>query len=224
MDDALIDYVRWLEQRSVLHNAKAIAAQYAGKGEMWRHPYAETQPRAAATLASVWFAAYPPAVITREGESVLQTLGDEALWSAFEDIGIKALHNGPMKIAGGLHGYEFTPTIDGYFDRIGLEIDPAFGTAEQFVTMSRHAARHNAVIIDDIVPGHTGKGPDFRLAELGYADYPGLYHMVEIDPVDWHLLPSVADDQRYGQPDPDPGEPSTGERVHRRPVDPHHFL
>jgi trehalose synthase len=41
------------------------------------------------------------------------------------------------------------------------------------------------------VPGHTGKGADFRLAEMNYADYPGIYHMVGIEPEDWHLLPEV---------------------------------
>ena len=44
----------------------------------------------------------------------------------------------------------------------------------------RDAARRRGTIIDDIVPGHTGKGADFRLAELDYGDYPGIYHMVEI--------------------------------------------
>ncbi len=41
------------------------------------------------------------------------------------------------------------------------------------------------------MPGHTGKGADFRLAEMKYADYPGIYHMVEIDPRDWDHLPDV---------------------------------
>ena len=48
------------------------------------------------------------------------------------------------------------------------------------------------MVIDDIVPGHTGKGLDFRLAEMKVGDYPGIYHMVEIDPKDWHLLPTVS--------------------------------
>ena len=53
------------------------------------------------------------------------------------------------------------------------------------------AAGHLGLIIDDIVPGHTGKGADFRLAEMKVGDYPGIYHMVEIHPKDWHLLPKV---------------------------------
>ena len=35
------------------------------------------------------------------------------------------------------------------------------------------AAEYDGTVIDDIVPGHTGKGADFRLAEMGYARLPG---------------------------------------------------
>ena len=50
---------------------------------------------------------------------------------------------------------------------------------------------YGGTIIDDIVPGHTGKGADFRLAEMKYGDYPGIYHMVDVDPRDWQYLPDV---------------------------------
>ena len=70
-------------------------------------------------------------------------------------------------------------------------IDEAFGTEEEFRAISEVAAGHLGMVIDDIVPGHTGKGSDFRLAEMKVGDYPGIYHMVEIDPKDWHLLPRV---------------------------------
>ena len=53
------------------------------------------------------------------------------------------------------------------------------------------ATWYGGAIIDDVVPGHTGKGADFRLAEMKHADYPGIYHMVEIEPEDWNLLPEV---------------------------------
>lgn len=185
------DYISWLLDHAMLEAVRPLAARYSGQGSQWRHPYAQAQPRAAAAKASVWFTAYPGAIITRDGESVLATLGDPALWRTFADIGIQAIHTGPMKQAGGLRGMEFTPTIDGHFDRIGLAIDPQFGTAEEYAAMSRAAAAVGAVVIDDIIPAHTGKGPDFRLAERAYGDYPGLYHMVEIAPQDWELLPAV---------------------------------
>lgn len=189
------DYVDWLVEQSMLDNAKKLATRYAGQARLWQHPYADTRPRAASTQASVWFSAYPAAIVTREGESVLQTLGDDQLWRALSAIGIQGMHTGPMKLAGGIRGRELTPTIDGNFDRISLSIDPAFGTEEQFVAVSRAAAAHNAVVIDDIVPAHTGKGADFRLATMNYGDYPGLYHMIEIREEDWPLLPAVPEGQ-----------------------------
>jgi trehalose synthase len=190
-EPALDDDIRWLLDHAMLAQGAAIGRRFSGVGAMWQRPYAAAQPRAAAALASVWFAAYPGAIVTRPGESVLQTLGDPALWQAFAAIGIQAVHTGPMKRSGGVIGRSFTPSIDGNFDRIGLEIDPLLGATAEFVAMSQTAKAHGAVVIDDIVPGHTGKGPDFRLAERGYGDYPGVYHMVEIAPDDWSLLPDV---------------------------------
>ena len=185
------DYVGWLVEHSMLHNAKKLAVRYGGEGRMWRQPYAEARPRAASALASVWLTAYPAAIVTREGESVLQTLGDRHLWAALSAIGVLGVHTGPMKRSGGVRGRDYTPTIDGSFDRISFGIDPAFGTEDDFVAMSRAAAAHNAVVIDDIIPAHTGKGADYRLAELAYGEYPGIYHIVAIAEADWDLLPAV---------------------------------
>jgi trehalose synthase len=185
------DYIRWLVERSMLHQAELMARRYSGHGQLWQHPYASPQPRAASALASVWFTAYPPAHITRPGESVLQSLGNPELWSIFREIGITGMHTGPMKRAGGIRGREYTPTVDGNFDRTSSEIDPGFGTEAEYTAMVRNARENGAVIIGDIIPGHSGKGADFRLAERRYGDYPGLYHMVEIQPKDWSLLPPV---------------------------------
>ena len=183
--------IDFLLSHSMLAQAAELARHYAGKGELWRQPYAATRPRAAAARASVWFTAYPASIITQEGQSVLAALGDERLWSVLTELGVRAVHTGPMKVAGGLSGRTFTPSVDGNFDRISLDMDSSFGTADEYIAMSHVAARHGAVVIDDVIPGHTGKGADFRLAEMGYGDYPGLYHMVEIDPTHWDLLPPV---------------------------------
>lgn len=181
----------WMVQRSMLQQAQLAAQRLSATGRMWRHPYSSPRPRAASALASVWFTAYPAATIAKEGSSVLSTLGDAELWSIFGEIGITAMHTGPMKRAGGIRGRDYTPTVDGNFDRISFEIDPAFGTREEYLAMVASARRNRAVIIGDIIPGHSGKGADFHLAERAYRDYPGIYHMVDIDPADWGLLPTV---------------------------------
>ena len=187
------DHVNWLVQQSMLHAARQRARLYSGQGRLWQQPYAQTRPRDATALSSVWFTAYPASIVTRDGGTVLEALGDESLWQALSKIGIQGIHNGPLKKSGGLSGTQHTPTIDGNFDRISFDIDPQLGTEAQLQALTRMAAAHNAVIIDDVIPSHTGKGADFRLAEMAYEDYPGLYHMVEIREEDWPLLPDVAE-------------------------------
>lgn len=184
-------YVDWLIEQSMLNAARQRAKLYSGQGRLWQRPFAQARPRDASAIASVWFTAYPASIITREGGTVLEALGDEALWHALSEIGIQGIHNGPLKTSGGLQGRQRTPSIDGNFDRISFGIDPDLGTDAQLLSLSRIAAAHNAVLIDDVIPSHTGKGADFRLAEMAYEDYPGLYHMVEIREEDWHLLPDI---------------------------------
>lgn len=184
-------YVEWLVRQSMLKDADVLARQLSGQPSMWRNPYARPDARRAIATSDVWFTAYPLSLITRPGQSFLAALGDEELWGAFEKIGITAIHTGPVKRAGGIRDWQETPSVDGHFDRISTQIDPAFGTEDEFRRLCDVADAHGGSVIDDIVPGHTGKGADFRLAEMGYKDYPGIYHMVEIPPEDWGLLPDV---------------------------------
>ena len=184
-------YVSWLTDQSMLADATEFARKFAGQGSMWQNPFANPDPRAAIEKTSVWFTAYPISMITKPGASFLGSLGDPDLWEAFQAIGIDGLHTGPVKRAGGLDGWDATPSVDGHFDRISTQIDEAFGTEDEFRAMCEVAAAHDGTVIDDIVPGHTGKGADFRLAEMKVGDYPGIFHMVEIPEHDWHLLPRV---------------------------------
>jgi trehalose synthase len=184
-------YLEWLISQSMLNDANELARQLSGSGNMLQNPFAHPDPRAAIRRAGVWFTAYPLSFVTREDQSFLAALGDDTLWEAFAAIGIEAVHTGPVKKAGGLDGWRQTPSVDGHFDRISMQVDAEFGTEDELRALCATAERFGGVIIDDIVPGHTGKGADFRLAELGFGDYPGVYHMVSIPPEEWHLLPEV---------------------------------
>ncbi len=184
-------YVEWLREQSMLEKAGTMAGRFSATASTSHNPFAIPNPRAAIASASVWFTAYPMSMVTKPGCSFLATLGDSDLWTAFHDIGVDGVHTGPVKRAGGLSGVEATPSVDGYFDRISTDIDDAFGTEAEYRRLCEVASGHAAAVIDDIVPGHTGKGADFRLAEMKVGDYPGIYHMVEIPPADWHLLPEV---------------------------------
>src|SRR5262245_42952802 len=186
-----LDYVRWLEERSMLYQAREQAALVSGTGVQWRNPYGRPRPREVVKRSSVWVLDYPGSVIVRPGSSVIATWADPDLWDAFKTLGVDLLHTGPVKRAGGIVGRKYTPTLDGWFDRISLEIDPQLGTEEQYRRLVRTARSRGGLVAGDLVPLHTGTGADFRLAQRAYSDYPGMYTMVEVRREDWHLLPRV---------------------------------
>lgn len=188
-----------LEKDSMLFQAGELAKQYSGDKFQWQRPYAMPAPRSicapnpkkACEMATSWFTAYPRSVLGAKGQTPLEILGAHELWVQLEEIGLDGIHTGPVKLAGQIEDGKLGPSIDGGFDRIGYEIDPLFGTEKQYLDMVKMVSKHGAIVAGDLVPGHTGKGPDFLLATRDYKEYPGIYHMVEIDEKDWKLLPQV---------------------------------
>jgi trehalose synthase len=187
------NYINFLEQQSMLYQADQEADKISGMAVQWRDDYSTPKPDQVTKQSSVWLLYYPASVITKQGTSVIGTWADPQLWTAAHTVGIDLLHTDPVERSGGINGTTFTPTIDGYFDRIGLDIAPELGTEADFTQLVSNAGQQAATIAADLVPLHTGTGPDFRLAEFAYKDYPGLYDMVEIDQKDWGLLPAVND-------------------------------
>lgn len=175
----------------MLEQARKQARRVSGSGIQWENSYGEPRAREAVEAASAWVLGYPGSVVTSEGQSVLDVWAEPALWEVYREIGLDLLHTGPVKRSGGIREREFTPSIDGWFDRISLEIDPALGTEDDYRRMVAVAAEHGGRIAGDLVPLHTGIGADFRLAQRNHLDYPGMYTMVEIRPEDWGLLPEV---------------------------------
>lgn len=185
------EYVKWLVNESMLESARVIAAEYSGHGNMWQKPFGNPAPERAVRKASVWFTAYPDSLMTDGHDNYLQALGRQELWESLSQLGVRAVHTGPVKVAGSINGVAFGASCDGQFDRISTKIDEKFGTERDFQDLTESAGVFGAVIIDDIIPGHTGKGADFRLAEMNYSEFPGIYHMVEIEAQHWSLLPEV---------------------------------
>jgi maltose alpha-D-glucosyltransferase/alpha-amylase len=187
------DYIDFLEQNSMLFQADQVADQISGMGIQWREDFGHPEPLSLIQQASVWLLFYPGSTITKPGASVIGTWADPQFWATNHDLGIELLHTNPTERAGGIREREFTPSIDGWFDRISLDTAPEFGTEDDFKQLVMNAEQQGATVAGDLVPLHTGFGPDFRLAEFGYKDYPGMFNIVEINEQDWGLLPKVDD-------------------------------
>ncbi len=187
--------VQELEEESILYNSENLAKKYSGNKIQWQYPYGYPKPKQVCEKTSVWLDSYARAIITEKNKTVLETLANPELWKVLVDIGFEGLHTGPMKKAGGIVTGKKTPSVDGGYDRISLDIDPDFGTKQQYLEMAKTIHASKAVIIGDLVPGHTGLGADFVLALMNYKDYSGIYHIVEIDQKDWSKLPEVKENE-----------------------------
>ena len=129
------------------------------------------------------------------------------------------MHTGPMKRAGGMRGRELHADHRRQLRPHQLRYRSRSSAREASTRRSSRSARaHGAIVIGDIIPGHTGKGADFRLAERAYGDYPGLYHMVGIEPDDWTLLPAVPAGRDAVNLSPADGRCAAGQGLHRRPA------
>jgi len=187
----LSSHIEWLKSRSMLLKYEPLIQSFAGKSSQWQYAYGRSRPEDALELSSVWFAAYPDSLMGRQGAKVLEILGTPLLHQTLSEIGIQAVHTGPVKRSGSITGTDYGPSIDGNFDRIEQCVDPNYGDQSQYRQMVSTARQHGITIIGDLVPGHTGKGADFRLAEQNVPGFPGLFTMIEIDPEDWPVLPPI---------------------------------
>src|SRR5437879_12528505 len=80
-----ISYIHWLEQRSMLQQARVLSRHYSGNSIQWQHPYGQPQPHAEVARASVWFTAYPASTIAASpGTSLISSLAEERLWRSFQ--------------------------------------------------------------------------------------------------------------------------------------------
>jgi maltose alpha-D-glucosyltransferase/alpha-amylase len=188
-------YVQWLEGESVLFEAAELSKKVSGQSAQWNTPYGLPRPLDMVNSHSAWIDTYPQSVMVRDDESVLQTLGDEELWKVLQEIGINGIHTNPLLEAGGvmLGSDEIYKTIDGGYDPMSLKTAPEFGTDDDFKAFTATARRYGGNVYSDIVPGHEGKGADFRLAEMAYKEYPGIFTMMDIPEDDWSMLPEVVD-------------------------------
>lgn len=187
-------YIMFLEESSMLYQAELVADPVSGSETQWRDEFGAPKPQELRELASVWMLRYPLSTIPLDDDSsVIATWADPDFWLAAGEVGIQMLRTNPTQRSGGIEEREFSPTRDGFFDRIGYMTAPELGTEDEYEQLVANAQRNGAVVGSDLVPTHSGFGPDFWLAARGYKDYPGLYSMVQIPEEHWGLLPAVDD-------------------------------
>ena len=179
-------YPQWLESQSLLKQAQQFDPEI---------PELRGAPASMFEQGSVWFMPYPASVITNKEESVLETLGSSALWNALRKLSTQAIYLNSVKQSGSLLGYMYQASEDAYKDRVGFVLDDTLGSQEEYQALINTANTVEAIVLEDLILGNTGRGADFLLAQRAYADYPELFLMLELLPKDWDLLPKVQDEE-----------------------------
>jgi trehalose synthase len=196
-------HVQWLEEQSISLEAQRLTDISAGNPPRDGTDPITPRPIAAVKQAPVWLSVHPaaimtlPASVTRPTSMVtgsptaFTTLADSLLWGGMEDIGFRAMHAASTHRTGEIRGTVVEPSPPGVAAEVSLGVAPSLGGEQAYAALAGTAARHHGVLVGDILSWRTGKGADFRLAELGFQDYPDLYRMVAVEKSDWGLLPDV---------------------------------
>ena len=196
-------HVQWLEEQSMRLEAQHLTDISAGNPPLDGTDPIPPRPVAAVSHAPVWLSVHPaaimplPASVTRPTSMVtrtptaLTTLADSLLWGGLEDIGFRAMHAASTHMAGDIRGTAVEPAPPEITAGISIGVAPFLGGEEAYTALVETATRHHGVLVGDILSWRTGRGADFRLAELGFQDYPDLYRMVAVQESDWKLLPEV---------------------------------
>lgn len=162
---------------SMLLDAELIGQQYALQIAKTSPPPATAQTRSLLDVASVWFSIDLNTLFTPKNQSALEMISQEEFWNLLVDLGVQGLYLEQLKEGGSL--------------QTGLGIHPKWG-AKEWPKISMAAQKRGIALIGDCIGYATGAGKDFELALKNEGDYPSLYHLIEIDPANWNLLPAVS--------------------------------
>lgn len=165
-----------VESQSMLYQAGEITRRFSSASAKASPPSLSPQTDPLLQLASNWFT-IDLSKMRVEKESPLSRLGKEEIWNHLAEIGIKAVELKGLKEENGA--------------LTNLKINPKWGSDAEYVKLADAALKRGIQLIGASVGNATGKGADFALALKNYADYPGLYSLVEIAPKDWPTLPKV---------------------------------
>ncbi len=161
-----------MQSQSMLFQADWIAKKYNLEIAKIPPPLPSPQTEKCLNLASNWFA-----LDLNEIEApALQTLNDDLLWDLLREVGVQAVYLKGLKQGGSF--------------RTGMGLDPRWGMT--WNDLASTLQKKGIALIGDALGKSTGLGADFCLALKNVGDYPGLYHLIEIEKKDWKLLPEIA--------------------------------
>lgn len=160
---------------SILHQAELLSKTYALELAKLTPPSSQVQPEKAILKASIWF----DIDLDRLDSPSFESLAFEPLWEMLREIGVQGVHLKGLKKGGAF--------------RTGLGLDPKWG--EDWDGFAGLMEKKGIALITNSIGKATGLSTDFLLALKNFKNYPSLYHLIEIEPKHWKLLPKICPSQ-----------------------------
>ncbi len=165
-----IPFFAFCQTTTMLSQAEQLSAMYAQ--EIAKAPPPSPFPLAENCLnfASVWFSLDLGQLAVSKGETAFDQF-TEGFWGALRELGVQAVWMQALREPG------------------TLNIDPKWG--KDWAKVEGNAQKKGMILIGDLIGNATTAGLDFQQALQKVGDYPNLYHLIEINPKDWKLLPAI---------------------------------
>lgn len=173
---------------SMLEEAKELSRQFAQEISQLPPPPRTRQTYEVLKNGSVWLLVDLLQTPSSTEESALAYWSSPRLWDLLTDIGFNTLY---------LKGLKTSSPSGDLYSRTSLTLDPRWGGEEAYALFHQHATHKQFFLVGDLIRRSTGLSSDFLWALQNKQDYPSLYHMVEIAPSDWSLLPVVPEGASY---------------------------
>ena len=148
----------------MLSQAEEISGLYRQEIAKASPPDPFPLPIPALTLSSVWFSLHLDPL------STLNFLQQDDIWKLLKEIGIDGVR------------------IQTVHQEGQIKLLPKW--AKPWAQVLKRSQNQGIALAGDLIRHATVAGSDFQEALQNVGDYPNLYHLIEIDPADWSLLPS----------------------------------
>lgn len=183
-------YIQWLEEQACLRKAPELTAVVSGSSLGWRR---SSRSSLLPEDCRLWFRASPALTAWGGQTSMTAALTQRHVAQRLAELGVQGVVLAGLADTGDEWAGR-SPASGLGEDGVSLNFGRLAGTESEYGQWLNDLALVGLLAGGELLPAHTGMGPDFFLSTRAVRDYPGLYAMTELPQELWPLLPSLKED------------------------------
>ncbi len=161
-------------ETTLLSQAETISQSYQEQISKTPPPGRESLANQALISSSNWLTIHLESLENQRNP--IDSFDDPKIWQLFKDIGIQSVHLKNIK------------------NNQELIIDPSWKSS--WTSLQEKTQRQKISFVGDLMGNAIPMGSDFEMAIQNQKKYTSLFHLIEIDPKDWNLIPEIPSGQK----------------------------